>query len=79
MRAAHPFPIFERWVDEPVVLRGQTVVRKNTQVIVFTSDLAPRRTKGGGGGGSASWPVFGAGPRACAGTTLALGVLRAVA
>ena len=26
MRMMHPFPIFERWVDTDVVVRGETVV-----------------------------------------------------
>ena len=89
MRDAHPFPIFERFVDEDVYVdrratrRGATsgrakrdagkrrlAVKKNTQVIMFTSDFR---------GSNVSWPVFGAGPRMCAGTSAALGVLRAVA
>ena len=35
-------------------------------MIMFTSDL----------GATIPWPVFGAGPRACAGTKLALGLLQ---
>ena len=88
MRDAHPFPIFERFVDQDVYVdrrvdRGATswqankdggkrrlAVKKNTQVIMFTSDFR---------GSNVPWPVFGAGPRMCAGTSAALGVLRAVA
>jgi hypothetical protein len=74
MRASHPFPIFERFVDEDVFigsgLKKKLAVRKNTQVIMFTSDFC---------GSAIPWPVFGAGPRMCAGTGMALGVLRAVA
>jgi len=92
MRDAHPFPIFERFVEEDVYVdrragRGATsgrnaiprsalkrssrpAVKKNTQVIMFTSDFR---------GSDVPWPVFGAGPRMCAGTSAALGVLRVVA
>ena len=84
MRDAHPFPIFERFVSEDVYVDrrvdrgGKTTsgrknvlaVRKNTQVIMFTSDFR---------GSNVPWPVFGAGARMCAGTSAALGVLRAVA
>jgi len=85
MRDAHPFPIFERFVSEDVYVdrrvdkkNGKTTsgrknvlaVRKNTQVIMFTSDFR---------GSNVPWPVFGAGARMCAGTSAALGVLRAVA
>ena len=66
IRSAHPFPILERFVREDVVTGdGRTLVRAGTQVIVFTSDLAGE-----------TWPPFGAGPRACAGTSLALALLR---
>ena len=67
MRRMHPFPIFERWVERDVVVRGEVAVRANTQVIMFTSDF---------GDATIPWPVFGAGPRACAGTKLALGLLQ---
>ena len=84
MRDAHPFPIFERFVSEDVYVDrrvdrgGKTTsgrknvlaVRKNTQVIMFTSDFR---------GSNVPWPVFGAGRESCAGTSAALGVLRAVA
>ena len=69
MRRMHPFPIFERWVNKDVVVRGKTRVRAGTQVIMFTADFKDS---------AANWPVFGAGPRACAGTTLALGLLNAM-
>ena len=67
MRRMHPFPIFERWVERDVVVRGRVAVRAQTQVIMFTSDLRDAKVP---------WPVFGAGPRACAGTKLALGLLQ---
>jgi cytochrome P450 len=69
MRQMHPFPIFERWVEKDVVVRGNVAVKANTQVIMFTADFR---------GSKAAWPAFGAGPRACAGTTLALGLLQAM-
>ena len=69
MRQMHPFPIFERWVEKDVVVRGKVAVRANTQVIMFTADFRDSKTV---------WPAFGAGPRACAGTTLALGLLQAM-
>ena len=67
MRQMHPFPIFERWVDKDVVVRGKVAVRANTQVMMFTSDFRDSKTP---------WPAFGVGPRKCAGTTLALGLLQ---
>tara|TARA_B110000977_G_scaffold112505_1_gene145783 strand:- start:5440 stop:7515 length:2076 start_codon:yes stop_codon:yes gene_type:complete len=74
MRKSHPFPIFERFVDEDVYVtrsgKKKKVIKKDTQVIMFTSDFCDSDVK---------WPVFGAGPRMCAGTSMALGVLRAVA
>ena len=69
MRRMHPFPIFERWVDKDVVVKGRIAVRANTQVIMFTSDFANSKHL---------WPAFGTGPRACAGTSMALGVLNAI-
>jgi hypothetical protein len=72
MRRMHPFPIFERYVDRDVLIRGKVVVRAHTQVIMFTTDFASTRYR------NAQWPVFGAGPRACAGTQLALGILAAI-
>ena len=69
MRRMHPFPIFERWVDKDVVVDGRIAVRADTQVIMFTSDFANSKHL---------WPAFGTGPRACAGTSMALGVLNAI-
>ena len=67
LRAAHPFPILERWVDADVIVGGRVRVRAGTQCIIFTADLR----------GSTAWPVFGAGPRVCAGAHLARALLRA--
>ena len=68
IRAAHPFPIFERFVRADVKgADGRVAVKAGTQVIIFTSDLV---------GSDAVWPVFGCGPRACAGTNLALALMR---
>ena len=61
MRRMHPFPIFERYVDRDVLIRGKVVVRAHTQVIMFTTDFASTRYR------NAQWPVFGAGPRAVRG------------
>ena len=69
MRRMHPFPVFERWVDEDVVLKGKVVVRAKTQVIMFTCDFLDSKHL---------WPVFGIGPRACAGASMAHGVLLAI-
>ena len=69
MRRMHPFPIFERYVDQDVVVKGKVAVRAKTQVIMFTSDFS---------GSKHLWPAFGSGPRACAGTSMALGVLNAI-
>jgi hypothetical protein len=71
IRAAHPFPIFERFVRSDIKApdgSGRVAVKGGTQVIIFTSDLR----------GAGAWPAFGAGPRACAGTNLALALLRPV-
>ena len=68
IRAAHPFPILERLVAAEIRDpggSGAVAVKPGTQVIIFTADLA-----------AACWPPFGVGPRACAGTALALGLLR---
>ena len=32
MRQMHPFPIFERWVEDDVVVRGKVAVKAGTQV-----------------------------------------------
>ncbi|KAJ1451917.1 hypothetical protein M885DRAFT_528320 [Pelagophyceae sp. CCMP2097] len=63
MRIQHPFPVLERFVDADVVRKdGSVAVKGGTQVIMFTGDFSS----------TVLWPVFGAGPRACAGTQLAL-------
>ena len=69
IRTAHPFPIFERVVRHDVVdaASGKVAVRRGTHVIIFSSDLSTT---------DASWPVFGAGPRACAGTAHALALMK---
>jgi len=68
IRVAHPFPIFERFMRTDVKgADGRVAVKAGTQVIVFTSDLSAA---------DAVWPVFGCGPRACAGTNLALALMR---
>lgn len=71
MRAMHPFPILERWVDRDIVhpRTGKVAVRKDSQVIMFTSDFR---------GSTFPWAVFGVGPRQCAGTQLATAFLRAL-
>ena len=71
MREMHPFPILERFVahDLAPAAPGARAVRAGTQVIMFTSDFRCR-------GGGAALPPFGAGGRACAGTALALALLR---
>ena len=66
LRQWHPFPILERFVHEDVLVGGSVAVRAGSQCLVFTQDLR----------GSAAWPVFGAGPRACAGMHLAMPFLK---
>ena len=39
MRQMHPFPIFERFVEKDVVVKGKVAVRAGTQVMMFTSDF----------------------------------------
>jgi hypothetical protein len=69
IRTAHPFPIFERVVRTDVLdaASGRVTIRAGTHVIIFSSDLSST---------DASWPVFGAGPRACAGTAHALALMK---
>ena len=69
IRCAHPFPIFERVVRTDVLdaATGRVAVRRGTHVIMFSSDLSST---------DAAWPVFGAGPRACAGTAHALALMK---
>ena len=67
MRVSHPFPILERFVGPNGVLMrdgAKAAIRPNTQVIIFTPDLVSMEKM--------TWPVFGAGPRACQGTQFAL-------
>jgi hypothetical protein len=69
MRRMHPFPILERWVGkEPALFPdGSVAMASSQQVIMFTSDFASS---------SLSWPVFGTGPRSCAGSAFALPLVR---
>lgn len=100
LRAYHPFPIFERWVDTDVMddssdnssgtrnsgdhcnhtnssssSSSRTINRPNptplvpanTHVLMFTSDFRHSNYP---------WPVFGAGPRSCAGAHLATPFLK---
>ena len=69
VRSAHPFPILERAVTTDVVVDGKVAVRAPAQVVIFTSDLAKDPS---------AWPIFGAGPRICAGASLALPLLREI-
>ena len=67
VRVSHPFPILERFVGPDGVLMrdgSKAAIRPNTQVIIFTPDLVTMERM--------SWPIFGAGPRACQGTQFAL-------
>ena len=91
MRAYHPFPIFERYVDRPVVLdhaasapsssssstssssssvSAPAAVSVPSHCLMFTTDFR---------GQDYPWPVFGAGPRACAGAHLAAPFLKILA
>ena len=80
MRAYHPFPIFERFVDRPVVLdhahppsssssssASSAGVAVPSHCVMFSTDFR---------GQDHPWPVFGAGPRACAGAHLAAPFLK---
>ena len=67
LRKFHPFPIFERYLATEVVVDGVVAVPARSQAVIFASDLQD----------STAWPVFGAGPRACAGTHLARPLLHA--
>lgn len=66
LRAMHPFPILERYVDKDVEVGGRVAVQAGSQCIIFTQDLR----------GSVAWPVFGAGARSCAGMHLAMPFLK---
>ena len=63
MRRMHPFPILERQLERDL----GPELRKGDHVFIFTKDLE-----------GSPWSVFGAGPRRCAGSHLALPLLRAV-
>ena len=67
MRMQHPFPILERYAQADITLNNDVVIKKGTHVIMFTSDFTNSKY---------NWPLFGAGPRACAGGHLALPVLK---
>lgn len=61
VRQAHPFPILERFVAEPVTLPASgAVVPAHTQVIMFPDEWRASPLK---------WPVFAAGRRSCLGAT----------
>jgi hypothetical protein len=68
MRLMHPFPIFERFVEKSIQFKG-SVIPAGTHVIMFTSDFPAHQNQ-------VSWPVFGAGTRACLGAHLAGPVLK---
>eukprot|EP00887_Chlorella_sp_A99_P000067 scaffold16.g67.t1 len=71
MRLAHPFPILERYVARDVLASdGRVAIPGDTHAIMFTADFA--------GSPGVAWPVFGAGPRACAGAALMQPLLAAV-
>jgi len=70
IRRAHPFPILERLIKDPVKDRaGRVLVPRNTQVLLFAEDFEDVN----------AWPIFSSGRRACAGAHFArsyLAVLR---
>ena len=66
LRAHHPFPILERFVDKDIVINGTVVVPAKTQCIMFTNDFTE----------STAWPLFGAGLRMCAGAHIAMPLLK---
>jgi cytochrome P450 len=67
VRRMHPFPILERYVDCDIVHNNVVVVRAHTQVMMFVSDFQRYQYQ---------WNIFGGGSRVCAGTHIALPVLR---
>ncbi len=70
IRMMHPFPILERWLEQPLILDGREVIPARTQVIMFTSAFLEH---------SFEWNIFGAGPRACVGANFAAPLLRMLA
>lgn len=68
LRVMHPFPIFERYVENDIVFNGEVAVRARTQVLMFVSDFRD----------STNWPVFGAGTRGCPGMHIATPFLKAL-
>lgn len=69
IRAYHPFPLLERYVDTDIEFppgSGRIAIPAHSQVVMMVPDFAQ----------SSHWPVFGAGTRSCAGKHLALAFLR---
>lgn len=64
IRALHPFPIFERYLKNPLIdADGKQLLPGGTQVLMFADDFVDAGER---------WSIFGAGPRSCAGASLAL-------
>lgn len=68
MRLMHPFPVFERFMEKDMQFKG-SFIPAGTHVIMFTSDFSTHQNK-------FSWPIFGAGARACLGAHIASPVLK---
>jgi hypothetical protein len=66
VRRAHPFPILERYVADPIVDEsGKVIIPGDTQVLFFANDFES----------TVGWPIFSSGRRSCAGMHFARGYL----
>lgn len=68
LRQAHPFPLFERVALDDIHVGDKCVLKAGTHAFMFPAGWKEHH----------SWPVFGAGKRACAGAYLARPWLKAL-
>ena len=82
----HPFPILERCLERDLIFKGQLIATAGTHAIMFTSDFSTTTTTTMATTSTSAttssshtkymWPIFGAGPRSCAGIQVAKPVLK---
>jgi hypothetical protein len=61
----HPFPIFERYIDEDIIINNELIIKSPAQVIIFVFDIM--NNKDNLDKNNAIFPIFGAGSRICPG------------